>query len=102
MVPFLSTVGLNCPVTYNPADYIIEATDGEEMENITKLAAATNNGKLILYKTQKADYYLEKKTTRNGNNIFINNNNQRLQGNLTDFVSVYYFILSTLQTISQL
>lgn len=50
LVPFLSTVGLHCPLTYNPADYIIEATDGEEHDNIAKLTAATINGKLSLYK----------------------------------------------------
>ncbi|VVC39714.1 Hypothetical protein CINCED_3A018409 [Cinara cedri] len=67
MVPFLSTVGLHCPLTYNPADYIIEATDGEEMDNITKLSAATKNGKLSLYKMRKAnDYYLKKKMSLNG------------------------------------
>lgn len=62
LVPFLSTVGLHCPLTYNPADYVIEATDGEEQENITKLAAATVNGKLSLFKHRpKTD-----STARNG------------------------------------
>lgn len=52
LVPFLSTVGLHCPLTYNPADYIIEATDGEEQDNIEKLASATANGKQSLCKTR--------------------------------------------------
>lgn len=66
LVPFLSTVGLHCPLTYNPADYVIEATDGEEPDNITKLAAATANGKLLLYKTKgnaNNNYYLNEETT---------------------------------------
>ncbi|XP_025412973.1 ATP-binding cassette sub-family G member 4 [Sipha flava] len=53
LVPFLSTVGLHCPLTYNPADYIIEATDGEDQNNIAKLTAATMNGKLSLYNALK-------------------------------------------------
>lgn len=69
MVPFLSTVGLHCPLTYNPADYIIEATDGEEQDNIDKLFAATINGKLSLYKTTRAanKYTADEETTANGN-----------------------------------
>lgn len=68
LVPFLSTVGLHCPLTYNPADYIIEATDGEEQDNIAKLASATNNGKLSLYNMRSAikNYYLDEETTVNG------------------------------------
>lgn len=65
LVPFLSTVGLHCPLTYNPADYVIEATDGEEQENITKLAAATINGKLSLYKTRAVkDRYANEETAK--------------------------------------
>jgi len=49
LVPFLSSAGFKCPTYYNPADYIIEVTDGEEEENITKLAQATGNGKRKCY-----------------------------------------------------
>lgn len=72
LVPFLSTVGLHCPLTYNPADFIIEATDGEEPDNIAKLAAATINGKLSLYNTRKTikNYYLDEETA-NGKRFYI-------------------------------
>lgn len=65
LVPFLSTVGLHCPLTYNPADYIIEATDGEEQENIDKLASAMANGKQSLCKTRDINNcYLTEDTTK--------------------------------------
>ncbi|CAH1737686.1 ATP-binding cassette sub-family G member 1 [Aphis gossypii] len=66
LVPFLSTVGLHCPLTYNPADYIIEATDGEEQENIDKLASAMANGKQSLCKTRDINncYLTREDTTK--------------------------------------
>lgn len=65
LVPFLSTVGLDCPLTYNPADYIIEATDGEEQNNIEKLAVATMNGKLSLYNMRdNNNSYLNEDSTK--------------------------------------
>ncbi|XP_046660495.1 ATP-binding cassette subfamily G member 4 [Homalodisca vitripennis] len=49
LVPFLSAAGLRCPTYYNPADFIIEMTDGEEEDNIIKLSQATDNGKSTSY-----------------------------------------------------
>ncbi|XP_069702129.1 ATP-binding cassette subfamily G member 4 isoform X2 [Periplaneta americana] len=45
LVPFLSSVGLHCPTHYNPADFVIEVTDGEE-QNILRLSEAISNGNL--------------------------------------------------------
>lgn len=45
LVPFLSNVGLECPKTYNPADYIIEIIQGENHECITALSSEIQNGK---------------------------------------------------------
>ncbi|XP_050543791.1 ATP-binding cassette subfamily G member 4 isoform X2 [Daktulosphaira vitifoliae] len=74
LVPFLSTVGLHCPLTYNPADFIIELTDGEEPQNISKLSAATNNGKICLYKMKKE---------KNGCYNLISGNFSELNGNIS-------------------
>lgn len=45
LIPFLSSMGLHCPTHYNPADFVIEVTDGEE-QNIKALSRAIHNGKL--------------------------------------------------------
>ncbi|CAH0380979.1 unnamed protein product [Bemisia tabaci] len=55
LVPFLASAGLHCPTHYNPADFVIEMTDGEEEDHITILAAATNNGKLSCFAKSKPD-----------------------------------------------
>ncbi|RZF45328.1 hypothetical protein LSTR_LSTR010415 [Laodelphax striatellus] len=47
LVPFLSSVGLHCPRHYNPADFVIEMTDGEDEDNIKRLSTAIKNGKVV-------------------------------------------------------
>ena len=45
LVPFLGTLGLQCPSYHNPASYIIEVACGEYGDNTNKLVAAISNGK---------------------------------------------------------
>ncbi|PNF18457.1 ATP-binding cassette sub-family G member 4 [Cryptotermes secundus] len=45
LVPFLSSVGFECPSYHNPADYVMEVACGEHGESIPKLVTAVNNGK---------------------------------------------------------
>lgn len=40
LVPFLSHVGLPCPLRYNPADFVIEVTSIDPQDNIERMAAA--------------------------------------------------------------
>ncbi|KAL5281067.1 hypothetical protein ACFFRR_004842 [Megaselia abdita] len=45
LVPFLSTLGLECPSYHNPASYVIEVACGEHGDHTKQLVAAIDNGK---------------------------------------------------------
>uniref|UniRef100_A0A1B0FF06 ABC transporter domain-containing protein n=1 Tax=Glossina morsitans morsitans TaxID=37546 RepID=A0A1B0FF06_GLOMM len=45
LVPFLSTLSLECPSYHNPASYIIEVACGEHGDHIERLVQAIDNGK---------------------------------------------------------
>ncbi|KAG4072310.1 hypothetical protein HA402_004242 [Bradysia odoriphaga] len=46
IVPYMKTVGLSCPVTHNPADFIVEVSCGEYgIEYIDRMVKAVENGK---------------------------------------------------------
>ncbi|KAF6202720.1 hypothetical protein GE061_003122 [Apolygus lucorum] len=47
LVPFLSNIGLSCPTTHNPADFIIELTEDDAV--IQRLSDATANGKKTFF-----------------------------------------------------
>ncbi|EDV30806.2 uncharacterized protein Dana_GF15046 [Drosophila ananassae] len=54
LVPFLSTLNLECPSYHNPASYVIEVSCGEHGDHIRKLVEAIDNGKRDIRST--ADY----------------------------------------------
>ncbi|KMY87239.1 uncharacterized protein Dsimw501_GD22988, isoform B [Drosophila simulans] len=45
LVPFLSTLNLECPSYHNPASYVIEVSCGEHGDHTRKLVDAIDNGK---------------------------------------------------------
>jgi ATP-binding cassette, subfamily G (WHITE), member 1 len=45
LVPFLSTLNLECPSYHNPASYVIEVACGEHGDHTRKLVNAIENGK---------------------------------------------------------
>ncbi|XP_017760069.1 PREDICTED: ATP-binding cassette sub-family G member 4 [Eufriesea mexicana] len=54
LVPFLSSMGLECPGYHNPADYVMEVACGEHGECVHKLVMAVNNGKCANYQHHQA------------------------------------------------
>ncbi|XP_017065619.1 ATP-binding cassette sub-family G member 4 [Drosophila eugracilis] len=54
LVPFLSTLNLECPSYHNPASYVIEVSCGEHGDHTRKLVDAIDNGKRDI--RSSADY----------------------------------------------
>ncbi|XP_044735311.1 ATP-binding cassette sub-family G member 4 [Chrysoperla carnea] len=74
LVSFLSSSGLECPKHYNPADFIIEVTDGDNLDNIKMLSDKIGNGKLCKYAaieidkmTNRIQNYQQNDATQNEN-----------------------------------
>ncbi|KAG4076239.1 hypothetical protein HA402_014788 [Bradysia odoriphaga] len=46
IIPYLQTTGLICPITYNPADFIVEVSCGDSgIDCIDRMVIAADNGK---------------------------------------------------------
>lgn len=73
LVPFLSTLSLECPSYHNPASYVIEVACGEHGDHTRKLMNAIDNGRRDI--RSEEDFVGLK--TRNNEIARINNTNNK-------------------------
>lgn len=85
LVPFLSSLGYDCPSYHNPADYVLEVASGEYGECVLKLVAAVKSG--VCKKYSHKNYGLDLSTDIN-NDIIKGNSNTTNGGNTTNTTSV--------------
>lgn len=76
LVPFLSTLNLECPSYHNPASYVIEVACGEHGDHTRKLMNAIENGRKDI--RSEDDF----NGTKNRNDIARINNANHLNKNL--------------------
>lgn len=57
LVPFLSSLGYDCPSYHNPADYVLEVASGEYGECVPKLVSAVKSG--VCKKYSQKNYGLD-------------------------------------------
>lgn len=105
LVPFLSTLNLECPSYHNPASYIIEVACGEHGDHTRRLVDAIDNGKKDirtsadyaglkarndLIKVSNLKAILDKNDVANSNGKYEDNltlNNGILKGNLVNDIA---------------
>lgn len=105
LVPFLSTLNLECPSYHNPASYIIEVACGEHGDHTRRLVDAIDNGKKDirtsadyaglkarndLIKVNNLKAILDKNDVANSNGKYEDNltlNNGILKGNLVNDIA---------------
>ncbi|XP_065358779.1 ATP-binding cassette sub-family G member 1 isoform X2 [Calliphora vicina] len=85
LVPFLSSLGYDCPSYHNPADYVLEVASGEYGECVPKLVAAVKSG--VCKKYSHKNYGLDLSKDIN-NDIIKGNGNAANGGNSTNTTSV--------------
>nr|CAD7452726.1 unnamed protein product [Timema tahoe] len=54
IVPYLSFLGMCCPIHYNPADFMLEVSSGEYGNHIEKMVNAVDNGRCYRWEDKDA------------------------------------------------
>ena len=85
LVPFLSSLGYDCPSYHNPADYVLEVASGEYGECVPKLVAAVKSG--VCKKYSHKNYGLDLSKDIN-NDIIKGNGSTTNGGNSTNTTTV--------------
>ncbi|XP_067212541.1 ATP-binding cassette sub-family G member 1-like isoform X3 [Linepithema humile] len=53
LVPYLNNLGLNCPMHYNPIDFLMEICNGDYGSHISQLVESIENGKSNIWRSAK-------------------------------------------------
>ncbi|TMW53492.1 hypothetical protein DOY81_001428 [Sarcophaga bullata] len=85
LVPFLASLGYDCPSYHNPADYVLEVASGEYGECVPKLVAAVKSG--VCKKYSHKNYGLDLSKDIN-NDIIKGNGSTTNGGNSTNTTTV--------------
>lgn len=85
LVPFLSSLGYDCPSYHNPADYVLEVASGEYGECVPKLVAAVKSGMCKKYSHKNYGLDLSKDIN---NDIIKGNGSAANGGSSTNTTSV--------------
>ncbi|XP_005176222.1 ATP-binding cassette sub-family G member 1 isoform X2 [Musca domestica] len=89
LVPFLSSLGYDCPSYHNPADYVLEVASGEYGECVPKLVAAVKSGVCKKYSQKNYGLDISKDITNDiakGNGSAANVGNSGVVANTTTVV----------------
>lgn len=73
LVPFLSSLGYDCPSYHNPADYVLEVASGEYGECVPKLVMAVKSG--MCKKYSQKDYGADLVNIKSISNDIVKNSN---------------------------
>lgn len=68
LVPYLASLGYDCPSYHNPADYVLEVASGEYGDCVPKLVMAVKGGMCKLYSQKNYGHDL----TKDINNVDVN------------------------------
>ncbi|XP_036142064.1 ATP-binding cassette sub-family G member 1 isoform X2 [Monomorium pharaonis] len=63
LLPYLSSVGLDCPTHYDPGDYLMEICNGDYGPHTSKLVDSIQNGKNDMWRSTKIFYSDKNKET---------------------------------------
>ncbi|KAL0103658.1 hypothetical protein PUN28_017729 [Cardiocondyla obscurior] len=63
LIPYLDSVGFNCPIHYHPADFLMEICNGDYGSHVSKLVESIGNGRNEEWRSTQSLYLNKNKET---------------------------------------